>query len=219
MCVKFFASQLICNPYGIFCRLRDWVRSARGNDSDWKAKSEWKNKIVPESNPELRREHRNWARIVLFGHLALAALFIATGHWFLIVLFTFGTFYSGWLTMLTATPQHIGLSPNVPDFRLCCRTYTCSWLPAFLYWNMQYHVEHHMFPAVPFYNLPKLRKAIEHDLPQAPHGLWATWMEILPVLKRQNEDPSYVFIPTLPQGSGERVGDTVLELEASALPA
>jgi fatty acid desaturase len=214
--VKFFASVVTCNPHGIFCNLRGWVRSARGNADDWKSKNEWTNQIVPESNQALRRAHRHWARIMVFGHLTLAVLFIATGHWFLIVVFNLGTFYSGWLGMLCGTPQHIGLSPNVPDFRLCCRTYTCSWLPAFLYWNMQYHVEHHMFPAVPFYQLPKLRRAIEHDLPPAPHGLWATWREILPILQRQKEDPAYVFIPKLPSGSGEQVGDAVLEMEAAA---
>ncbi len=55
-----------------------------------------------------------------------------------------------------------------------------------------------MFPAVPFYNLPALRKAIAHDLPPATQGLWATWREIIPVLKNQRENPDYVFVPGLP---------------------
>jgi fatty acid desaturase len=150
------------------------------------------------------------------GHLALAMLFLATGNWFFLVIFTFASFFSGWMVVLCASPQHIGMWPNAPDFRLCCRTYTCGWLPAFLYWNMQYHVEHHMFPAVPFYNLPKLRQAIKHDLPPVTHGLWATWKEILAVVKRQREDPSYVFIPKLPQNSGDVAGDNGLEVEAAA---
>ena len=58
-----------------------------------------------------------------------------------------------------------------------------------------------MFPAVPFYNLPRLRKVIEHDLPQAPHGIWATWMEILPILKKQRREPGYFFSPRLPAGN------------------
>jgi fatty acid desaturase len=66
---------------------------------------------------------------------------------------------------------------------------------------MQYHVEHHMFPAVPFYNLPALRKAIEHDLPPAPHGLWATWSGIIAVLKKQRANPDYVFVPELPNAA------------------
>lgn len=205
--VGFFVTQLTINPIGIFKKLRFFWGSARNNDSHWKAMGPWMNQVLPESNPMLRREHCNWARTLVLGHLALALLFIVTGHWFLIVVFTFGTYYCGWLSTVLSATQHIGLSPNVSDFRLCCRTYTCSWLPGFLYWNMQYHIEHHMFPAVPFYNLPKLRKAIEQDLPPVKHGLWATWMEVLPIIQRQREDPSYVFVPKLPQqSSSEQAG-------------
>ncbi|MDD5199422.1 MAG: fatty acid desaturase [Terrimicrobiaceae bacterium] len=200
------------DPAAIFRTIRTWVRCARG---DMRDKGEWINKVVPESNTALRREHRDWARTVVLGHLSLATLFVATGNWFLVIIFTFGCFLAPWLAVLCALPQHIGLSPNVSDFRLCCRTYTCSWLPAFLYWNLQYHVEHHMFPAVPFYNLPRLRKAIEHDLPPAPHGLWATWSEILPILKKQREDPHYTFVPKLPGNEGDLVGDDALAMEAA----
>jgi fatty acid desaturase len=76
-------------------------------------------------------------------------------------------------------PQHLGMDPQLPDFRRNSRTYTCSPLLGFCYWNMQYHLEHHMYPAVPFFNLPKLRSEIESQLPPAPHGLIATWREIL----------------------------------------
>ena len=64
--------------------------------------------------------------------------------------------YCKWLNFLCGAPQHFGLSSNAPDFRLCCRTYISRGLPAFLYWNMQHHIEHHMFPAIPFFNLPKV---------------------------------------------------------------
>ena len=214
-CVKFYMDMFLCNPQGIFNNIRGWVRAARGDDAYWKTRGEWMNKLLPASNVALRREHRRWARTVLAGQLAMAILFIATGHWFLIIIVNLGCFYCGWLTGLCGTPQHIGLSPNVPDFRLCCRTYTCNWFPGFLYWNMQYHIEHHMFPAVPFYNLPRLHKAIEHDLPPTPHGLWNTWKVILPILKKQKEDPSYVFVPQLPNNSGDRASDEILELEAA----
>ena len=74
-----------------------------------------------------------------------------------------------------------------------------------------------MFPAVPFYNLPKLRRAIEHDLPPAPHGLWATWKQIIPIMERQREDKNYTFVPQLPGGDGERVTDRVLQSEAAQM--
>ena len=80
---------------------------------------------------------------------------------------------------------------------------------------MQYHIEHHMFPAVPFFNLPKLRKAIENDLPPAPHGLRATWKELLEIHRQQQTNPNYAFVPKLPLSTGTRAVDTILEREAA----
>ena len=197
--VIFTLTQLTIDPLIPFKLLRSWGYAAFGESSQSLFfTSDWMERILPKTKAELRRDHRNWARIVLLGHLALATLFVVTGHWFLIIIVTLGCQYCSWLQMLCAMPQHIGLTPNTSDFRLCCRTYTCGWLPAFLYWNMQYHIEHHMFPAVPFYNLPRLRHAIEHDLPPAPHGLLATWQELGPIMRRQRHDPNYIFVPALP---------------------
>ena len=184
---------LVFNPTATWQKLKLVWRHARGH-----VHGRWYNHVLPEADPAVRRRHRNWARILLIGHGVLAAMFVVTGHWFLIVVFTFGTFYCGWLGFLCGFPQHYGLNPNVPDFRYNTRTFTCSWLPAFYYWNMQYHLEHHMFPAVPFYNLPKLRAAIVHDLPPATHGLIATWRELFEIRRRVRENPDYRFVPDVP---------------------
>jgi len=209
---QFWLSLFAWNPLTTWNTWKVFFNRARGRlDSDWYRH------VLPEDNERLRREHRNWARFVLVGHAVLATAFIVTGHWFLIVVFTIGTQYSSWLGFLCGTPQHFGMAPDVPDHRLSTRTFTCSWLPAFYYWNMQYHVEHHMFPAVPFYKLPRLRKLIEHDLPPAPHGLRATWKHMLEVHRKQIADPSYVFVPELPKSksAGDRAEDEVLEREAA----
>ncbi|MFP6796184.1 MAG: fatty acid desaturase [Pseudomonadales bacterium] len=184
---------LVFNPTATWQKLKLVWRHANG-----RIHGEWYNHVLPETDPGVRRRHCNWARILLIGHSLLAATFVVTGHWFLIIVFTFGTFYCGWLGFLCGFPQHFGLNPNVPDFRFNTRTFTCSWLPAFYYWNMQYHLEHHMFPAVPFYNLPKLRKAIENDLPPATHGLVATWRELFEIRRRIRENPEYRFVPDVP---------------------
>jgi fatty acid desaturase len=187
---------LAWNPSATWARLKVVWRHASGV-----IQGRWYNQVLPESNPALRRRHQNWARTLLIGHGLLALVFIATGHWFLMVVFTFGTFYCGWLGFLCGLPQHYGLNPDIPDFRYNTRTFTCSWLPAFYYWNMQYHLEHHMYPAVPFYNLPKLRRALLHDLPPAPHGLIATWREMLEIRRRAMADPDYRFIPSVPEAT------------------
>ncbi len=214
--IKFATSLIVFSPADVLKQLRFWLTAAIGDLSyDGYFKANWLQRVIPESDAKLRSEIRNWAHILLLGHLTLAAVFIVTGHWFLIILVNFGSFYSGWFAHLCSKPQHVGLSPNTPDFRLCCRSYTCGWFPAFFYWNMQYHVEHHMFPSVPFYNLPRLRAALLHDLPPAKHGLWATWREILAILKRQRKDPNYVFIPLLPSNDGVRIDHETIRREAA----
>ena len=207
---QFWLALFGWNPLVTWGAIRTQWRRATG-----RLDNSWFEFVLPEEDLALRRQHRDWARFVLVGHLALAAAFVATGQWFLVFVFNLGTQYCSWLGFLCGSPQHYGLSPDVPDHRLCCRTYTCSWLPGFLYWNMQYHVEHHMFPAVPFFNLPRLRAAIAHDLPPAPHGLLATWREILAIHRRQREDPTYAFVPPLPAGGGGRADDLTLRREAA----
>jgi len=63
---------------------------------------------------------------------------------------------------------------------------------------MQYHIEHHMYAAVPCYHLPGLRKAIEHELPPAPRGLRATWKEILAIHREQQSNRDYYLEVRLP---------------------
>lgn len=197
--VRFVLGQLIWNPLHTWNILRHNINVARGaGSSDAFLKAEWVDRILPETNLELRKEHRQWSLVLLLGHLALATLFILTGNWFLIIIVSFCTHYSQWLQLLAGAPQHVGLMSDATDFRLCTRTFTCSRFLGFLYWNMQYHAEHHMYPAVPFYNLPALREAIKHEMPPATHGLWATWKEMLPILKRQRKEKDYYYVPLIP---------------------
>ena len=185
---------LAWDPHTTYQRVKRVWRHANGHID-----GAWYNYVLPGSDTNLRTRHRNWARILLVGHTAFALTFIATGNWFLIVVFTFGTFYCSWLGLLCGLPQHNGLNSDIPDFRANTRTFNCSWLPAFYYWNMQYHLEHHMYPAVPFYNLPKLRQVIEQDLPVAPHGLLNTWREMIDLKQRFLADPTFQYLPMVPR--------------------
>lgn len=138
------------------------------------------------------------ARILLFGHIFLAAVFIYFKLWPMLLIVSLAPFMCQWLNLLVAFPQHAGMQPEVTDFRRCCRTNELGPVLSFLYFNMQYHTEHHMYAAVPFYNLPKLRKAIEHDLPKTSGGLIATWKEMRVAMKKQKADPNYYLPVELP---------------------
>ena len=156
---------------------------------------QWENYLFPPGSKE-RKKVFGYARLVLVGQLMILGGIIYVQDWILLLLFTFPT-YATWLAWLVTIPQHAGLKPDTPDFRLCCRSVKVDRFTLFLHWNMDYHVEHHMFAGVPFYNLPKLREEIKDDLPPM-RSFPNTWKEIRQTLKRQKSDPAYCYIPEIP---------------------
>jgi fatty acid desaturase len=107
-------------------------------------------------------------------------------------------FYGAWHHILTGLTQHIGLAEDVLDHRLNCRTVYMNPISRFVYWNMNYHVEHHMFPMVPYHALPRLHEAMKADCPPPYPGFWAAYKEIIPTLLRQLRDPAYFVRRELP---------------------
>ncbi len=97
----------------------------------------------------------------------------------------FGT----WLLVTYGLTQHAGLAENVLDHRLNCRTVYMNPIHRYLYWNMNYHVEHHMFPLVPYHALPRLHAAVKDDCPTPYPSLFSAWREIVPTILRQVKDP------------------------------
>ncbi|MDZ4741827.1 MAG: fatty acid desaturase [Verrucomicrobiota bacterium] len=182
-----------------------------------KLQGTWEPLIMPESNLKLRKDLADWSRFILIGNALLLGAFIYFHLWPLIVLVTLAPFIGSWLAFFVGFPQHVGLPPNVPDFRLCCRTFILHPFPSFLYWRMNYHIEHHMYPSVPCYNLGKLHTALEAHLPASPRGLVETWKGIFAVLKRQKQEPGYSFFAKLPENDTyEIAGDESVLLEAKS---
>ena len=159
---------------------------------------QWSTMLFPESDPKRRQAFTNWERIVLIGHLAIAAAALASGYWAVLLVFTFPKSFGSWLQMLCNSAQHVGLQDKVADFRLCCRTIHLNPFVQFLYWHMNYHTEHHMYAAVPCYRLGKLHRLIKHEMPYCPRGLRETWRHIGEILDRQQRDPDYYYSAELP---------------------
>lgn len=197
---QFFLSGFI-NLGGFWAVLKNTVRIARG-----KFEGEWELKRYPAPDPAARRVPIRWARILLVGHALILTVAIVFKLWMLPILITFAPFYGGWLFFLCNNTQHIGLQDNVGDFRLCCRTFTLNPVVQFLYWHMNFHIEHHMYAAVPCYRLGRLHRLIRHDLPPTPNGIAATWKQIGAIQVRQRKDPNYQYIPPLPETSGTPAG-------------
>jgi fatty acid desaturase len=107
-------------------------------------------------------------------------------------------FYGAWHNVMVGLLQHGGLADNVLDHRLNSRTVYMNPVSRFIYMNMNYHVEHHMFPMVPFHALPRLHELIKHDLPKANPSILHAYREMLPVLLRQLRAEEYFLKRELP---------------------
>merc|ERR1712014_471021 len=80
--------------------------------------------------------------------------------------------YGGWLTHFFSVSQHAGLAFNVNDHRQTTRTIYMNPVLRWMYMNMNYHIEHHVLPRVPYYNLPKLHEAIKDRCAPADNGCY-----------------------------------------------
>ena len=156
--------------------------------------------LFPKDDPR-RRQMSRWARFMLISAIVLVAVFIVFKLWVLIYLIVFGSFFATAIGRLTGAAQHTGLAWDTPDWRVVARTFTAGPVLRYLYWNMNFHIDHHMYAAVPFYNLPKFHKVLEKDLPEPSRGLFGALRQVIAVKKRQKTEPGYIHAPVFPSSA------------------
>ncbi|MDN5716843.1 MAG: fatty acid desaturase, partial [Janibacter sp.] len=138
------------------------------------------------------------ARIWLGIYAAVIALALVTTSWLPLVLVGGPRLYGCFMHVVYGLTQHSGMGENVIDHRLNTRTVLMGPINRFLYWNMNFHIEHHMYPMVPYHRLRELHEEMRHDLPEPYPGLVAAYREIIPAVLRQLRDPSYFVRRELP---------------------
>jgi Na+-transporting NADH:ubiquinone oxidoreductase subunit F len=121
------------------------------------------------------------------------------------------TFYGAWLVLLFGTTQHAGLREDVLDHRLNTRTVYMNPVFRYLYLNMNYHVEHHLFPTVPYHALPALHDEVKDQLVEPTRSTIAAYREIVPALVKQRRDPTWEIPRVLPPGEKASVTGYVPE--------
>ena len=151
--------------------------------------------FVPESEvPKVL-----WAaRVYLLILVSTVALCFITHSLLPLMLVGLPRFYGGFFSQLFNMSQHTCLAEDVHDHRLNTRTILMNPVFNFLYSNMNYHIEHHMFPMVPYYRLPELHELIKGQCPPPYPTIWAAWQEIIPGMNRQQSDPSWFIQRPLP---------------------
>jgi fatty acid desaturase len=137
--------------------------------------AQW-DQLAPWAPPEQRSRLAWETRIVAFLWLALvvAALSGVPGtRWFLAALVLSHLFQAVWLTT-----EHRGL-PH--EGTILARTRTmlpAAWVRWWL-WNMNYHAEHHAWPAIPWHALPAAHTRVAPSLDNHAQGYWQLQFDVL----------------------------------------
>jgi fatty acid desaturase len=133
---------------------------------------------------------------VLIGHLLLGIVFVFTGNADLILIITLAPYSFGAIQFLCTFLQHKGMSENADDLRRSCRSIRLPGWLSFLYWHMEFHIEHHMYPSVPCYRLWKLSEALERELP-IRNSMIIAWRRLM-----EGESMNRLWLSTGQNGEG-----------------
>ncbi|MDE0391136.1 MAG: fatty acid desaturase, partial [Rhodospirillales bacterium] len=139
--------------------------------------------VSPEA--ELPKMTRN-ARLFCLIYLGVVVL-IASGYgWPLLWFYVLPRLIGGPIMLMFNIIQHAEMQENSPSIVDSTRTFRTNWVGRFLYLNMNNHVEHHLYPQVPFYSLPKLHEAVADRTPEPDPGFWPTNLDLLWVVIRRS---------------------------------
>ncbi len=106
-----------------------------------------------------------------------AALWVHGAGWLLLALVLSHHFQAIWITT-----EHTGL-PNEGSILARTRTMQASSFIRWWLWNMNFHAEHHAWPAVPWFSLPELHRHVAMHLEHQARGYWRLQID---VLKKRN---------------------------------
>jgi fatty acid desaturase len=185
------------NTGGLFSTILHTIRGAFGGVGSTDIPfNEWLQALHTDK-PEEHRKAIRWSRILLLFHGSVLVVSIVTGLWVLPLILSVSVFTGNWAVYFLGMTQHCGLRTEVDDFRKSTRSIKINPLAEFLYWHMNWHLEHHMYVGIPCYNLTKLSREIAGDMPK-PRTLREAWREMRETWRRQQTEPNYEFDTPLP---------------------
>lgn len=154
--------------------------------------------FIPQSEwPSVVRTARIW--LVIYAVVIGSALYLQS--WLPLMFIGLPSLYGAWLSYLLGLSQHVGLAEDTLDHRSNSRTIYMNPLLRFVYMNMNYHLEHHMYPMVPYHALAQLHAEIRDDCPAPYPNLLAAFEEIIPTILKQRTDPTYFIHRSVAQAA------------------
>ncbi len=140
----------------------------------------------------------NSSRLYLSFWLLVILSSVLFQSWLPIIMIILPPFYGNTILMICGMTQHAGLADNIKDHRKSTRTVIMNPFFSFLYSNMEYHIEHHIFPKIPCHNLKKFHKIVKNQMPEPHYGIISAYRSIIPAIFKQSKDKNYFIDVKVP---------------------
>ena len=140
----------------------------------------------------------NSSRLYLSFWLLVILSSVLFQSWLPIIMIILPPFYGNTILMICGMTQHAGLADNINDHRKSTRTVIMNPFFSFLYSNMEYHIEHHIFPKIPCHNLKKFHKIVKNQMPEPHYGIISAYRSIIPAIFKQSKDKNYFIDVKVP---------------------
>lgn len=117
---------------------------------------------------------------VLLAALYVSVFWIAAHYGFTDVVlhsWIYPALFTGLFANLRSTAEHMLTVPGHPLTQ--SRTVTSNKALSFLNVNLNYHLEHHLFPGVPWYHLPKLHALLRPEYQKAGAIVYSSYLRFL----------------------------------------
>lgn len=154
-----------------------------------------KDKMMSEfCNKKEIRNIRIESFVILVFHSVVIGLAIYYQVWMALLLITIAWQIGSGFEGIWHNTEHIGRIYNVNDQLLCTRSVKVNPFIKLIYFGLDDHIEHHIYPSVPSCNLPELHKLME-DMQDEPISVMACWKEIFHIALEKDRKPQNEFIP------------------------
>ena len=144
--------------------------------SYWRDKFDvlWKNATLsslPSYVPKHARRALQFEALFMLGCYSVFGLLLMFGHVWILILWLLPLMMGFPFLRLYLLAEH-GRCPYVTNMFENTRTVFTNKILCFFTWNMPYHTEHHILPAVPFYYLPKFHEYTKENLAVTNDGYY-----------------------------------------------
>ena len=156
--------------------------------------------VVQITAPEKQKSKILWnSRLYVLIWFVVIIVSIVYGTILPILYIILPSYYGKPIWFTVNVTQHLGAALDKKDHRLSSYSVRINPILSFLYWHMEYHLEHHMFPTVPSYNLRKLQNIIKDQIPKPFPNLFSFYKQVLPVVIKQATNPAEYFKTNIPE--------------------